>query len=330
MRRKQVHREVGEKGAAWFGDLRTDTCTKGEAASWFRTEEYPNGVNEHWLYHGTSLEGEAGISEGDFRLNLAGSNAGTLYGAFLSSCLSVWLVWSCLGSCVLFLFDVDSWQVMGFYLAEAWTFGKNVHADSEMWYWTIMICNDIEWYDILYIMNILYIMIIMMIALCRPLVSNIVAERGRMAEATLRGCIQEWWVHQPSRVQWFSNYSFVPLMSRAWWTTMMNGGRMETHWQRHAKETAELFTAFSVIERRFAAHTERLLCLMRIWYILDTFVATLALIECPLLFKCFSQFVKHSRGGLVCVFAAFHRMRKSDMSLFATVGRKIRKDTVCC
>lgn len=92
MRRKQVHREVGEKGAAWFGDLRTDTCTKGEAASWFRTEEYPNEVNEHWLYHGTSLEGEAGISEGDFRLNLAGSNAGTLYGAFLSSCLSVWLV----------------------------------------------------------------------------------------------------------------------------------------------------------------------------------------------------------------------------------------------
>ena len=85
------------------------------------------------------------------------------------------------------------------------------------------------------------------------------------------------------------------------WTTMMNGGRMETHWQRHAKETAELFTAFSVIERRFAAHTERLLCLMRIWYILDTFVATLALIECPLLFKCFSQFVKHSWGGLVCV-----------------------------
>ena len=38
----------------------------------------------HWLYHGTSLEGETGITEGDFRLNLAGSNAGTLYGTRLS------------------------------------------------------------------------------------------------------------------------------------------------------------------------------------------------------------------------------------------------------
>lgn len=83
-RRRQVFGEVTDKGAAWTGDLRTDTCTKGEAANWFKTEEYPEGVNEHWLYHGTSLEGEAGITEGDFRLNLAGSNAGTLYGASLS------------------------------------------------------------------------------------------------------------------------------------------------------------------------------------------------------------------------------------------------------
>ena len=75
---------MAEEGAAWTGELRTDSCTKGEAADWFRTDEYPGGVNEHWLYHGTSLEGEAGITEGDFRLNLAGSNAGTLYGAFLS------------------------------------------------------------------------------------------------------------------------------------------------------------------------------------------------------------------------------------------------------
>ena len=127
-RRKQVHREVGEKGAAWFGDLRTDTCTKGEAASWFRTEEYPNGVNEHWLYHGTSLEGEAGISEGDFRLNLAGSNAGTLYGAFLSSWFHLFgflchLVW---GQVLLIfspMFDVLL-TGNGVYLAEAWTFAS--------------------------------------------------------------------------------------------------------------------------------------------------------------------------------------------------------------
>lgn len=78
LRRKQVHAEMASAGAAWTGELRTDSCTKGEAAEWFRTDEYP--VNEHWLYHGTSLEGEAGITEGDFRLNLAGSNAGTLYG----------------------------------------------------------------------------------------------------------------------------------------------------------------------------------------------------------------------------------------------------------
>lgn len=80
LRRKQVQAEMAEEGAAWTGELRTDSCTKGEAADWFRTDEYPGGVNEHWLYHGTSLEGEAGITEGDFRLNLAGSNAGTLYG----------------------------------------------------------------------------------------------------------------------------------------------------------------------------------------------------------------------------------------------------------
>ena len=48
--------------------------------------------------------------------------------------------------------------------------------------------KDNETYIYIYIHRI---MIIMMIALCRPLISNIVAERGRMAEATLRGCIQE-------------------------------------------------------------------------------------------------------------------------------------------
>ncbi|CAK9091428.1 unnamed protein product [Durusdinium trenchii] len=78
--RRRVHGELQERGPAWTGTLRTDECTKGEAAEWFKSEEYPSGVNEHWLYHGTSQEGETGITEGDFRLNLAGSNAGTLYG----------------------------------------------------------------------------------------------------------------------------------------------------------------------------------------------------------------------------------------------------------
>lgn len=38
------------------------------------------GVNEQWLFHGTSLEGAMGIAENDFRLDLTGCNAGTLYG----------------------------------------------------------------------------------------------------------------------------------------------------------------------------------------------------------------------------------------------------------
>ena len=79
--RRAVFQEVKEKGLAWSSELRTDACSKGEAATWHRSEEYPAGVNEHWLYHGTSQDGERGITEGDFRLNLAGSNAGTLYGA---------------------------------------------------------------------------------------------------------------------------------------------------------------------------------------------------------------------------------------------------------
>ena len=84
MARRTVLKEVKEKGLAWSSELRTDACSKGEAATWHRSKEYA-GVNEHWLYHGTSLDGERGITEGDFRLNLAGSNAGTLYGAGPSS-----------------------------------------------------------------------------------------------------------------------------------------------------------------------------------------------------------------------------------------------------
>ncbi|CAK9114303.1 unnamed protein product [Durusdinium trenchii] len=37
-------------------------------------------VAECWLFHGTSFEAAAGIAENDFRLDLTGSNAGTLYG----------------------------------------------------------------------------------------------------------------------------------------------------------------------------------------------------------------------------------------------------------
>lgn len=37
-------------------------------------------VNEHWLFHGTTKEAADGIAKNDFRLDLSGSNAGTLYG----------------------------------------------------------------------------------------------------------------------------------------------------------------------------------------------------------------------------------------------------------
>ena len=37
-------------------------------------------VNENWLYHGTTKAAAIGIAENDFRLDLTGSNAGTLYG----------------------------------------------------------------------------------------------------------------------------------------------------------------------------------------------------------------------------------------------------------
>merc|ERR1719183_894060 len=37
-------------------------------------------INEFYLFHGTSPEAAASITEGEFRLDLAGTNAGTLYG----------------------------------------------------------------------------------------------------------------------------------------------------------------------------------------------------------------------------------------------------------
>merc|ERR1719277_2951555 len=48
-----------------------------------RTQALPQldrGTNEVWLFHGTTKEAAQGIAENDFRLDLTGSNAGTLYG----------------------------------------------------------------------------------------------------------------------------------------------------------------------------------------------------------------------------------------------------------
>jgi len=47
-------------------------------------------LNEQWLFHGTSKAGADGITSEDFRLDLAGTSAGTLYGrgVYLAECCS--------------------------------------------------------------------------------------------------------------------------------------------------------------------------------------------------------------------------------------------------
>jgi len=52
---------------------------------WRESHDLPNdpidaGINEFYLFHGTKPSSALAIAEGDFRLDLAGSNAGTLYG----------------------------------------------------------------------------------------------------------------------------------------------------------------------------------------------------------------------------------------------------------
>merc|ERR1719262_482024 len=37
-------------------------------------------MNEFYMFHGTNPKAAQGITDGDFRIDLAGSNAGTLYG----------------------------------------------------------------------------------------------------------------------------------------------------------------------------------------------------------------------------------------------------------
>jgi len=45
-----------------------------------RLPQLDSQVAECWLFHGTSFDAAAGIAENDFRLDLTGTNAGTLYG----------------------------------------------------------------------------------------------------------------------------------------------------------------------------------------------------------------------------------------------------------
>lgn len=85
--RKRVAQQLMLSGPGWTGPMRTDVHEAGEPPNW---QETGCEANEHWLFHGTSEAGEEGITEGDFRLKLAGSNVGTLYGngAYMAECVS--------------------------------------------------------------------------------------------------------------------------------------------------------------------------------------------------------------------------------------------------
>lgn len=52
--------------------------------------ELDRGLNEHYLFHGTSPEAAESIAESGFRLNLAGTHAGTMFGkgAYFGECAS--------------------------------------------------------------------------------------------------------------------------------------------------------------------------------------------------------------------------------------------------
>ena len=64
---------------------RTLASGKTLHATWQALEGMKNSpvnpdVNEFYMFHGTNPAAAQAITEGDFRVDLAGSNAGTLYG----------------------------------------------------------------------------------------------------------------------------------------------------------------------------------------------------------------------------------------------------------
>lgn len=57
--------------------VQTTNCLKNAKQA---LPQLDSSINECWLYHGTTAAAASGIAENDFRLDLTGSNAGTLYG----------------------------------------------------------------------------------------------------------------------------------------------------------------------------------------------------------------------------------------------------------
>merc|ERR1712032_14471 len=102
-RREDIRKQLaGKPGTLKLWDLdRPDVCKtfaklpdgRQFHAAWREACELPGSaldteVNEFYLFHGTGEKAASAITEGDFRMDLAGSNAGTLYGRgiYFSEC----------------------------------------------------------------------------------------------------------------------------------------------------------------------------------------------------------------------------------------------------
>eukprot|EP00931_Biecheleriopsis_adriatica_P084306 TRINITY_DN5808_c0_g1_i1.p1 TRINITY_DN5808_c0_g1~~TRINITY_DN5808_c0_g1_i1.p1 ORF type:complete len:258 (+),score=35.62 TRINITY_DN5808_c0_g1_i1:104-877(+) len=94
-RREDIRKQCQESPPKMLlGDLGNDRVCKTFAvlpcgqqfhSVWREANDLPAdpidpSINEFYLFHGTKPEAAAAITEGNFRLDLAGSNAGTLYG----------------------------------------------------------------------------------------------------------------------------------------------------------------------------------------------------------------------------------------------------------
>lgn len=73
-------RPVVPDGVQTMEYLSKRSSTLGNGKVQIGLPKVDEAVNEAWLFHGTTKEAAQGIAENDFRLDLTGSNAGTLYG----------------------------------------------------------------------------------------------------------------------------------------------------------------------------------------------------------------------------------------------------------
>ena len=75
--REAARANVARRGATALGP---DVLTRSAAAGSELLGELDLAAGERWLFHGTGSAGLEGITDGDFRLDLAGTGAGMLYG----------------------------------------------------------------------------------------------------------------------------------------------------------------------------------------------------------------------------------------------------------